>query len=205
MKDQIAKSVFWMVWSKGGVQAISLLSTLFIARLLTPSDYGLISLAAIWIFPITLIAEMGLGSAILQFRDISDKELNGCFWLMVPDVINSIWRGTSAWIGSVALERAISHSRLIEDSDYAFGNVINISKITLHLSVVEYLNRFSFYDRFCEYEQGHIGTAPGTVHGKETKPTARDAIQMRVAMGHQFIGLLRCGVKRYRMIDVILH
>jgi O-antigen/teichoic acid export membrane protein len=85
MKDRIAKSVFWIVWSKGGVQGIGLLSTLFIARLLTPADYGLVSLAAIWIYPIAMLAEMGLGAAIVQFRDITDKELNGCFWL-----INSI-------------------------------------------------------------------------------------------------------------------
>lgn len=82
MKDRVVTSVFWMVWSKGGAQAISLLSTLFIARLLTPSDYGIISLATIWIFPISLIAEMGLGAAIIQFRDLSEKELNGCFWLI---------------------------------------------------------------------------------------------------------------------------
>jgi teichuronic acid exporter len=82
MNDRVAKSVFWIVWSKGGAQAISLLSTLFIARLLTPSDYGLIALATVWIFPISLIAEMGLGAAIIQFRDISEEELNGCFWLI---------------------------------------------------------------------------------------------------------------------------
>jgi O-antigen/teichoic acid export membrane protein len=82
MRDRVAKSVFWIVWSKGGVQGISLLSTLFIARLLTPADYGLIALAAVWIFPITMMAEMGLGAAIVQFRDITDKELNACFWVI---------------------------------------------------------------------------------------------------------------------------
>ena len=70
-----------MVWSKGGVQVITLLSTVFIARLLTPSDYGVIALAAIWIFPISLIAEMGLGAAIVQFSNLTKEELNACFWV----------------------------------------------------------------------------------------------------------------------------
>ena len=83
MKSRISKSVFWIVWSKGGVQIVSLLSTLFIARLLTPADYGLIALAAIWIFPISLLAEMGLGAAIVQFRDITENELSGCFWMTI--------------------------------------------------------------------------------------------------------------------------
>jgi len=83
MKERIANSVFWVVWSKGGVQVISLFSTLVVARLLSPADYGVIALAAAWIFPMSLVAEMGLGSAILQYRDLTDRELNLCFWLIM--------------------------------------------------------------------------------------------------------------------------
>src|SRR5439155_13923916 len=36
MKEQIARSVFWLAWSRGVVQAISLLSTVAVARLLSP-------------------------------------------------------------------------------------------------------------------------------------------------------------------------
>lgn len=80
MKERIAKSVFWIVWSKGGVQVISLISTLAVARLLAPSDYGLIALATAWVFPMSLVAEMGLGAAVLQYRDLTDQEMNLCFW-----------------------------------------------------------------------------------------------------------------------------
>src|SRR5438552_17808122 len=81
MKDQVRKSIFWMVWSKGGVQAVGLLMTLFIARLLNPEDYGLMALAGAWVFVINVLSEMGLGVAIVQFRDLDDRELNACFWL----------------------------------------------------------------------------------------------------------------------------
>jgi O-antigen/teichoic acid export membrane protein len=36
MKEQIAKSAFWIVWSRGGVQVLSFISTLLIARWLSP-------------------------------------------------------------------------------------------------------------------------------------------------------------------------
>lgn len=81
MKDRIAKSVCWLVWSRGGLQLLSFTSTILVARLLHPSDYGLMALVGIWTIPITLIAEMGLGAAIVQFRDMGDRELNACFWL----------------------------------------------------------------------------------------------------------------------------
>lgn len=57
------------------------MTTLLVARLLHPSDYGLMALVGIWTIPIALIAEMGLGAAIIQFRDIGNRELNACFWL----------------------------------------------------------------------------------------------------------------------------
>jgi O-antigen/teichoic acid export membrane protein len=83
MKDRLAKSVFWMVWSRGVVQAVSFLCTLVVARLLSPEDYGLMAMVTIWTYALALIAEMGLGAAIVQFRDLEEGELNMCFWLSV--------------------------------------------------------------------------------------------------------------------------
>src|SRR5207245_5272696 len=71
----------WVVWSRGVVQAVSFASTLVVARLLTPEDYGVMALAAVWTYIIWLVAELGLGAAILQFRDLDERELNTCFWL----------------------------------------------------------------------------------------------------------------------------
>jgi teichuronic acid exporter len=80
VKYQIAKSVFWIVWSRGGLQVVSLLSTTMLARLLTPSDYGVLALAGIWTGTVAMLAELGLGGAILQFPNLKRGELSACFW-----------------------------------------------------------------------------------------------------------------------------
>jgi len=80
MKEQIAKSAFWIVWSRGGVQLLSFLSTLLIARWLSPSDYGVMALVGIWTGTIAMVADMGLGWAIVQFQDVHEDELDSCFW-----------------------------------------------------------------------------------------------------------------------------
>jgi O-antigen/teichoic acid export membrane protein len=82
MKDRIARSVFWIVWSRGAVQLVSFFSTLVVARLLSPADYGLMALTGVWTFGIAVIAELGLGVAIVQFPDLEARELNTCFWLI---------------------------------------------------------------------------------------------------------------------------
>ena len=81
MKDRIAKSVFWIVWSRGVLQIVSFVATIVVARLLSPADYGLMALAGIWTATLAKVSEMGLGPTIIQFQDLEDRELNACFWL----------------------------------------------------------------------------------------------------------------------------
>lgn len=81
VKDRIAKSVYWIVWSRGGIQVLSFISTLMVARLLSPADYGVMALVGIWTASVSTIAELGLGAAIIQFRDLEARDYNTCFWL----------------------------------------------------------------------------------------------------------------------------
>lgn len=83
MKDRIGKAVFWVGWSKGFVQFISFLSTLYIARLLSPNDYGLMAMTAIWVGALAIVTEMGLSAIVIQFKDLDERELNLCFWSAV--------------------------------------------------------------------------------------------------------------------------
>src|SRR2546425_3665451 len=81
MRDRIARSLVWVVWSRGVVQVVSFVSTLVVARLLNPEDYGVMAIAAVWTYIMLMAAELGLGAAILQFRDLDEREINTCFWL----------------------------------------------------------------------------------------------------------------------------
>ena len=81
MKDRIAKSVFWIGSAKGIFQIVAFSCTVLVARLLDPSDFGLIALTGMWIGTLTLLAEMGLSGAVVQFKNLEEGELNFCFWL----------------------------------------------------------------------------------------------------------------------------
>lgn len=71
------------MWSRGVLQVASFLSMLLVARLLSPRDFGLMALATIWTTTLAMVAELGLGAAIVQFPDLEDSELNSSFWLTV--------------------------------------------------------------------------------------------------------------------------
>jgi len=89
MKGHVAKSVFWLAWSRGVVQIASFLTTLMVARILSPADYGLMALASIWTSIMILLADLGLGPAIVQFKDLDESELNTCFWLTMSVALGS--------------------------------------------------------------------------------------------------------------------
>jgi O-antigen/teichoic acid export membrane protein len=79
----VARSIFWLAWSRGGVQLLSFATTVLVARLLVPGDYGVMALASMFIATASMLAEMGFGTAIVQFRDLERRELNTCFWIMM--------------------------------------------------------------------------------------------------------------------------
>ncbi len=81
LRTRVARSMFWIVWSRGILQVVSFATTLFIARILVPADYGVMALAGFWTGIAGMLAEMGLGAAIIQFRDLDRREIDTCFWI----------------------------------------------------------------------------------------------------------------------------
>jgi O-antigen/teichoic acid export membrane protein len=83
LKTRVARSIFWLAWSRGVVQLLSFATTVLVARILVPADYGVVALASVFTGMAAMLADMGLGTAIIQFRDLERRELNTCFWIMV--------------------------------------------------------------------------------------------------------------------------
>src|SRR6266576_1979812 len=72
----LLRGVAWTAAAKWASQALSWISWLIVARLLTPEDYGLVGMAAIYLGLITLVAEFGLGTAVLAVRELSVAQIN---------------------------------------------------------------------------------------------------------------------------------
>ena len=67
--------------AKGWSFSLALVSTMVLARLLTPRDYGLVALVA----PVTgflgIFLEMGLSAATIQKADVTDRQISTLFWV----------------------------------------------------------------------------------------------------------------------------
>lgn len=64
--NQILTSLFWKSMERGGVQGISFLVSIILARILTPKEYGLIALVTIFINLANVFVQTGFNTALIQ-------------------------------------------------------------------------------------------------------------------------------------------
>lgn len=64
-------------------QGISFLTLLALARLLSPADFGLAAMAMACVAFMQMLSELGLGSAVVQSRELTSRQLSSVFWLAV--------------------------------------------------------------------------------------------------------------------------
>ena len=67
----VLRGLVWLGGARWAAQIFAWASTLIIARLLAPEDYGLVAMATVLTGFLEAITEMGLGAALVQSRDVS--------------------------------------------------------------------------------------------------------------------------------------
>src|SRR2546423_4586598 len=73
---EAARAVPWTMLSYGTGKALSLVSTVILARLLVPADFGLLAVAGIVIGAISVFTFVGLGSAVVVEQDMDRLQLS---------------------------------------------------------------------------------------------------------------------------------
>lgn len=83
LKDQTVSNVKWSALSKFSRQGTQFVTTIILARFLSPSDFGLLGMAMVVIGFIEIFKDLGTISAIIQKKDLSAVLLSSIFWVNV--------------------------------------------------------------------------------------------------------------------------
>lgn len=83
IKEKTAKGFLWAAVNNGGQQLLNLIFGIFLARLLTPSDYGMVGMLSIFALIATSLQESGFMSALCRKKDITQADFNAVFWFNV--------------------------------------------------------------------------------------------------------------------------
>ena len=79
----VVRGVGWKIFSQTTVQITRIVVGIMLARLLTPSEFGLAAMALVLSGFIVPFADVGLGAALVQRKEITDDDCSTVFWASI--------------------------------------------------------------------------------------------------------------------------
>ena len=83
LKEKTADGLLWGGISNGAQQVLNLVFGIFLARLLSPADYGLVGMLTIFTLIASAFQESGLISALNRKKEATGADYNAVFWFNV--------------------------------------------------------------------------------------------------------------------------
>lgn len=81
LKETAAKGLFWGGVSNGVQQLVNVAFGIFLARILSVDDYGMVGMLAIFAAIANAVQESGFRSALTNRKNITDADYNSVFWV----------------------------------------------------------------------------------------------------------------------------
>ncbi|PRY82711.1 lipopolysaccharide biosynthesis protein [Alkalibacterium olivapovliticus] len=79
MYEQFKRGIIYSAMGKYSIVLVQLLVTAVISRILTPAEYGIVSAVNIFLVFFQLLADFGIGPAIIQNKQLTRKEVDSIF------------------------------------------------------------------------------------------------------------------------------
>jgi polysaccharide transporter, PST family len=102
-KRSFRNALKWAYMGNIGDRAISALVTVVLAGILGPREFGLVSIALIYITFMQMFLDQGLASALIQRKDLKQEHCDAVFWmnLGVSFAFVALTIGISGWWGRI--------------------------------------------------------------------------------------------------------
>ncbi len=80
IKQKVLSSFFWKLMERVGASGIQFIVTIFLARLLLPTDFGLIAIANVLIAILDVFVQSGFNVALIQKKDADELDWSTAFY-----------------------------------------------------------------------------------------------------------------------------
>lgn len=78
--NKVVKNFLWRLAERCGAQVVTLLVSIVLARLLSPEDFGTVSLVMVFTTILQVFVDSGLGTALIQKKDADDLDFSSVFY-----------------------------------------------------------------------------------------------------------------------------
>lgn len=83
MKEKVFSNLIWRFGERIVAQLISFIVTIVLARILNPSDYGVVALITVIIAILQILVDGGFGNALIQKKDADDTDFSSVFFFNI--------------------------------------------------------------------------------------------------------------------------
>jgi O-antigen/teichoic acid export membrane protein len=83
LRRLVVSGAGWMMGSQAATQLLALVTSIVIARFLTPREVGLAAMGIVFSALALVLADVGLGSALVQRQDLSEDDKSTAFWFSI--------------------------------------------------------------------------------------------------------------------------
>jgi polysaccharide transporter, PST family len=80
LRQQVVSGVGWKIATVGVVQVTRIVVGIILARLLVPRDFGLASMALLFVGVASVFTDLSFGQALIARREISERDRSTAFW-----------------------------------------------------------------------------------------------------------------------------
>ena len=88
MKEKVAKGLFWKLLENGGAQGIQFVIAIILARLLSPSEYGVVGIIMIFITIANVFVQNGFSTALVQKKNADETDFSSvCYFELAAALI----------------------------------------------------------------------------------------------------------------------
>lgn len=148
--SKVRSGVIWSLIQNWGSRVGGLLVFMLLARLLSPTEMGIFAAATTVIAFCALFVDSGLSEAVVQTRDISQKQISSVF---VLNLLLSIAVLTAIWFSAPAIAKYLNLGELT--------SILRISAFTLIFNALAF-SQMAVLRRGFQYKQLALITLGGT-------------------------------------------
>lgn len=109
------QAIRWQTLSVGVQIVLQLLFTAVLARLLSPADFGIMAIALVVVGVVEIFAQIGIGPALVQRKELSDADVVTAFWTSAALGVGSfgiLWTAAPA-VGALYAARTSGDTELL--------------------------------------------------------------------------------------------
>lgn len=129
LKEKTAKGFFWGMMNNGTMQLLNIVFAIFLGRLLSPEDYGVTAVLAIFTAVAGALQQAGFSNALVNKQDATAEDFNAVFWF---NILMSLTLYLILFLSAPLIASFFHDARLVSVSRVTFLSLIFSAAGTAH-------------------------------------------------------------------------